>query len=120
MAQVKCTNCMEIFDEKELIYDGEWDTDFCPYCGECYCIEPLDMKSKLIVALYAKYSELLNNHIHDIKTYEIAFQETIEHITGGIWWEVTTCNIFMHLLEYKDPNKTITAIIENLKEEYKQ
>ena len=34
MAKVRCRNCMEVFDEKELIYDGEEDMDFCPCCGE--------------------------------------------------------------------------------------
>lgn len=34
MKKVRCNNCMEIFDEKELVYDGEEEMDFCPYCGE--------------------------------------------------------------------------------------
>ena len=34
MAKVKCENCEKIFDEREVIYDGEEDMDFCPYCGE--------------------------------------------------------------------------------------
>ena len=76
------------------------------------------MKEKLAKALYGKCYELIGKGVRDIKAYEVAFQDTIEIITGDIWWEVTTCNIFMHLLEYKDPVKTITAIIENLKEEY--
>lgn len=37
MAKVMCKNCIEVFDETELIYDGEDDMDFCPYCGEGGC-----------------------------------------------------------------------------------
>lgn len=76
------------------------------------------MKQKLIRALYGKCYELLNEGILNIKTYEVAFQDTIEIITGALWWEVTDCNIFMHLLEHKDPHKTVAEIINNLKEEY--
>ena len=76
------------------------------------------MKQKLIRALYGKCYELLNEGILNIKAYEIAFQDTIEIITGALWWEVTDCNIFMHLLEHKDPHKTVAEIINNLKEEY--
>jgi hypothetical protein len=68
--------------------------------------------------LYGKCYELLNEGILNIKAYEIAFQDTIEIITGALWWEVTDCNIFMHLLEHKDPHKTVAEIINNLKEEY--
>lgn len=31
---VRCKCCDEEYDEKELIYDGEMDMEFCPYCGE--------------------------------------------------------------------------------------
>lgn len=34
---VRCENCENVFDERELIYDGEEDMDFCPYCGEGEC-----------------------------------------------------------------------------------
>lgn len=31
---VRCNMCMEIFDENEIIYDGDEDEEYCPYCGE--------------------------------------------------------------------------------------
>ena len=77
------------------------------------------MKQKLTKALYRICYELLAKNVRDIKVYEISFQETIEIITGDLWWEVTDCNIFMHLLEHRDPHKTVSEIINNLKEEYK-
>ena len=78
------------------------------------------MKSQLAYALFKRCNELLEENERNIKVYEVAFQDTIEIITGDLWWEVTDCNIFMHLLEHKDPQKTVIEIINNLKEEYKQ
>jgi hypothetical protein len=76
------------------------------------------MKQQLTHALFTKCYELLDARERNIKAYEIAFQQVIEDVTGDLWWEVTDCNIFMHLLEHKDPHKTVTEIINNLKEEY--
>lgn len=42
--KVRCNNCMEVFDEKELIYNGDEDIEFCPYCGEGGCIMDLPKK----------------------------------------------------------------------------
>lgn len=39
--KVRCNNCMEVFDEKELVYDGDEDMEFCPYCGGGGCIMDL-------------------------------------------------------------------------------
>lgn len=49
MDKVRCNNCMEVFDERELIYDENEDMEFCPYCGKGGCImdlgeEELEMK----------------------------------------------------------------------------
>ena len=31
---VRCNMCMNVFDESEIIYDGDEDEEYCPYCGE--------------------------------------------------------------------------------------
>lgn len=31
---VKCINCGKQLKETEIIYDGDEDMEFCPYCGE--------------------------------------------------------------------------------------
>lgn len=75
------------------------------------------MKQKLADALFAKCNELLNDGVANIKAYEIAFQEVIEKLyPNKPWWEVTSCEIFMHLLEYKDPQATVIEILKTLKE----
>lgn len=75
------------------------------------------MKHKLADALFTKCNELLGNGEPNIKTYEIAFQEVIENICPDKpWWEVTSCEIFMHLLQHKDPQATVIEILKTLKE----
>lgn len=44
MSKVRCNNCMEEFEEKEIVYDGETDTEYCPCCGECGCLMDLEDK----------------------------------------------------------------------------
>ena len=38
---VRCNTCMKEFYEYEIIYDGEEDMEFCPYCGEGGCIRDM-------------------------------------------------------------------------------
>lgn len=75
------------------------------------------MKHKLMEALFAKCNDLIGNGEVNIKVYEIAFQKVIEELyPGKPWWEVTSCEIFMHLLEHKDPQATVIEILNTLKE----
>ena len=75
------------------------------------------MKHKLADVLFAKCNELINNGVANIKAYEIAFQEVIEELyPDKPWWKVTSCEIFMHLLEHKDPQATVIEILKTLKE----
>ena len=68
--------------------------------------------------MYEKCHELQNNGITHIKQYEIAFQDVIEELfPDKCWWEVTGCEIFLHLFEYGDPEKTITEILNKFKED---
>ena len=38
---VRCCNCKAEFIEEDIIYDGEDDIEYCPYCGEGGCIEDI-------------------------------------------------------------------------------
>lgn len=42
MHKVRCNNCMKEFDEKEIVYDGETDKEYCLYCGESGCLMDLE------------------------------------------------------------------------------
>ena len=75
------------------------------------------MKDKLADALFEKCNELLDSGENRLKFYEIAFQEVIEELyPNKPWWEVTSCEIFMHLFEYRDPQATVIEILKTLKE----
>lgn len=76
------------------------------------------MKIKLGNTLSEKCNELMTSGATNIKEYEIAFQDVIEQMyPGKCWWQVTGCQIFMHLLEHKDPVLTVMEILAQLKEE---
>lgn len=38
---VRCNNCMEVFDEKEIVYDANEDEELCPKCGIGGCLMDL-------------------------------------------------------------------------------
>ena len=75
-------------------------------------------RSKLAQGLFDKMIELKKEGEKHIKAYEVAFQDVIEEVfPGRSWWDVTDCQIFMHLMEHKDPEKTVIAILKQLKED---
>ena len=77
-----------------------------------------DKRSKLAQDLFDKMIAMRKAGEKNIKAYEIAFQDIIERIfPDECWWEVTECEIFYHLMEHKDPEKTIIAILKGLKED---
>lgn len=77
-----------------------------------------DQHTKLANGLFDKMIELKKKGERSIKVYEIAFQDVIEDVFPDEgWWNITDCNIFMHLMEYKDPEATVIAILKGLKED---
>ena len=77
-----------------------------------------EQHTQLAQGLFDKLIELRKNGEANIKTYEAAFQGVIEDVfPGECWWNVTSCEIFMNLMEYKDPSATIIAILKGLKED---
>ena len=77
-----------------------------------------EQHTKLAQDLFDKMIELRKVGETHIKKYEIALQNVIEEVfPDESWWDVTDCQIFMHLMEHKDPEKTIIAILKGLKED---
>ena len=75
-------------------------------------------REQLAQKLFDKMIELRKGDEKNIKAYEIAFQNVIEEVfPDECWWEVTDCEIFQHLMEYKDPEVTVIAILKGLKED---
>lgn len=74
--------------------------------------------TQLARGLFDKVIEFRNGGVTHIKQYEIAFQGVIEGVfPDKSWWDVTECEIFMHLMEHQDPTATAIAILRGLKED---
>ena len=75
-------------------------------------------REQLAQKLFDKMIEMRKDGEKNIKSYEIAFQDVIEKVfPDECWWEVTDCEIFQHLMKYKDPEATVIAILKELKED---
>ena len=77
-----------------------------------------EQHTKLAQSLFDKMIELRKAGEKKIKAYEVAFQDVIEEVfPDESWWNVTRCQIFQHLMEFKNPEETIIAILKGLKED---
>lgn len=75
-------------------------------------------RGQLAQKLFDKMIEMRKAGKKNIKTYEIAFQNVIEEVfPDESWYNVTGCEIFTHLMEFKDPEATVIAILKELKED---
>lgn len=75
-------------------------------------------RSALAQKLFDKMIELKRGGERHIKKYEIAFQEVIVDVfPDECWWNVTGCQIFMHLMEHRDPEATVIEILKQLEED---
>ena len=77
-----------------------------------------EQHTKLAQNLFDKMIELKKEGENNIKTYEVAFQNVIEEVfPDECWWEITRCEIFLHLMQHKDPEATVIEILKQLKED---
>ena len=75
-------------------------------------------REQLAQKLFDKMIKMRKGDEKNIKSYEIAFQDVIEEVfPDECWWEVTDCEIFQHLMEFKNPEETIITILKELKED---
>ena len=75
-------------------------------------------REALTQKLFDKMIDLRKEGEQRIKVYEVAFQDAIEEVFPyECWWNVTGCQIFMHLMEHKDPEATAIEILKQLKED---
>lgn len=77
-----------------------------------------EQRTKLAQDLFDKMIAMKKAGEKNIKAYEVAFQDIIERVfPEECWWNITDCQIFMHLMEHKDPEATVIAILKGLKED---
>ena len=41
-AKVRCNECMQIFDESEIVVDYTTDVEYCPHCNRTGCLMDLE------------------------------------------------------------------------------
>lgn len=83
-------------------------------------IDPLaseDVKTRLRKALTDTARTLGDDDTTDIKSVEVALQETIERVTGMPWYEATTAKIFWDLLEHHSVKHAIDEILDKFRTE---
>ena len=44
--KVRCNYCMEVFEEKEIVWNEEEETEYCPKCGKEGCLMDLEEDSE--------------------------------------------------------------------------
>ena len=77
-----------------------------------------EQHTKLAQGLFDKMIELRKTGEKSIRVYEVEFQRVIEEVfPDECWYDVTECQIFNHLMEHKNPEKTVIAILKQLKED---
>ena len=77
-----------------------------------------DQHTKLAQGLFDKMIELKDAGNRNVKSYEVAYQDVIEDVfPDKCWYDVTSCDIFRHLMAYLNPEATILAILKGLKED---
>ena len=77
-----------------------------------------EQRSKLAQGLFDKMMVMRKRGETAIKKYEVEFQGVIEAVFPDMaWWEVTSCQIFDHLMAYRDAEKTVIAILKGLNED---
>lgn len=79
MDKVICNNCGEIFEEDRIIYDGEDDMEYCPYCHEGGRIGNLCIEDFLILSEDAWGDRgIMPFNVAKKKIYDIAFTKDAE------------------------------------------
>lgn len=77
-----------------------------------------DQHTKLTHRLFDVMIDLRDSGEKKIKAYEVAFQNAIEEVfPEQHWYDMTECDIYQHLKEYKNPRETLIAILKGLKED---
>ena len=83
---VRCINCKKEFHENEVIYDGDEDMEFCPYCGEGNAIKDIKSYEQKCEELKRKCFDLGANAMEDLLGVSLEFEtdETMFEFADGI------------------------------------
>lgn len=113
--KVRCNQCMAIFDEEQISYDGE--TEFCPECGESGCL--MDLSEIRYYVSGPGYDE--NDCITDCEadfgdfdTYEEAYELFVrlqcQDMELFFLQEPDVCKLLIQLEECEEDDEEINCI----------
>lgn len=75
-------------------------------------------RSMLAVELLDRCFAMKRKGVKFLKEYEFEYKKIIKAVCPEKdWWNITSCPIGEHLLEYKDPEATAIQILKELKED---
>lgn len=113
--RVRCNQCMAIFDEEQISYDGE--TEFCPECGESGCLMDMGEIRYHICGLFYDENDCIKDgemYIDDFDTYEEAYEKFVKLQCQGTAWVFEGApgvyKMLIQLEECIDTDKNITCI----------
>ena len=75
--RVRCNQCMNVFEEEEIVYDGEMDMEFCPKCGEGGCLMDMAETRYYVCGIGYDENDCVTDHeqiFGDFDAYEEAYE----------------------------------------------
>lgn len=121
--KVRCNQCMKVFDEEKIVYDGETDTEFCPECGESGCLMDLAETRYYVCGFgYDKDGDVTDyeTDFGDFDTLEEAYElfMMLQDRDEGLFFEDTpdVYELLIQLEECEETDDEITCI--DVKDEF--
>ena len=113
--KVRCNQCMAIFDEEQISYDGE--TEFCPECGESGCLMDIAEIRYHICGLCYDENFCIKDReipIDTLDTYEEAYEKFVKLQCKDASWFFEGApgvyKILLHLEECEEDDDEIRCI----------
>ena len=122
MNEVKCNNCMKVFEEDEIVYDSDDDMEYCPYCGDGGCLMDLEDEDEKnnFIQIVGEISKAIDdgfvqtdpNNQNNILIYRLAGKTEPEG-----WYSENILTVASELANNKDAYNSFKQELSNAKEE---
>ena len=113
--KVRCNQCMKVFDEDKIVYDGESDTEFCPECGESGCLMDLTETRYYVCGLGYDENDCVTDYeqyLGDFDTYEEAYEEFVRLQCRDVGWFFRDApNVYQLLLQLEKPKMKLIVLM---------
>ena len=100
----RCNQCMEVFDEEEVIYNVDENKDECPMCGEVGCLMDLDAEKEIINNIKFSFSRSSNQTAHMFSEGHIKYNCVMTY-NGVTLRQTYQCNPSVHKTDSENMRK---------------